>query len=574
MELEGFKLALSKRIREAQQNGYREELYRFYCVMQSIKQAGQLIDHVHDSAELLVEAIGEPIIPLLTDTFEKEDLIDHGLMVNPEENDPDLSVMCDQPKPILLLNRPVEDLQLTIPETMKLIICSFSVQYLAIQKGNAVLLQHTRVQMWGEGVLDCKDMSVVESHGNALVNLQDYAGCVARGTTSVYAQHHSMAQLFDNSSFLGTDCARGVILSEGVSGSFFGFSTVGLQVQPRRLAINDNVIVFQDKDRVTIKPQLHNTTYIRNYLFCDARAMKRFLYRTINPVQARYCRMSLDDQKTLCTSVANQIESPQLSNWLRDKIRNSQSEEQLAAVVCQRYTYFHAAGMHPDYLRFLFKEQNLLANGFYMFDHEVVPQFMGPVDYHVFGNNMAYQPLGSDARGHFFEDSVGVIDSNTCFFHEDSVGIGRSDAVLQGDGQACLFGTENNRIEACGQTLVHGYEHAVLTVRQRAMAIIADQAQATVRDQAAVYMVGGSVRAATYEQAVAFTYNSNLVDVRGSRLPEKPEAVKACPRYKEIVARRALPRPRPDIRELAAKTESERIEEAYAAQNANKGLRR
>ena len=52
MEIEEFKEALSKRIREAQLRGYREQLYQFYCVMQSLKQAGQLIDHVHSSAEL------------------------------------------------------------------------------------------------------------------------------------------------------------------------------------------------------------------------------------------------------------------------------------------------------------------------------------------------------------------------------------------------------------------------------------------------------------------------------------------------------------------------------------------
>lgn len=572
MDTEGFKQAMSKRIREAQQNGFREELYQFYCVMQNIKQASHLIDHVHSSAELLVEAIGEPIIPLLTDTFTQEDLRAHNLIVNPDESLVEFEEVDPDKEALVLLSHDAPTVELRIPEHVHATLCSYKQEFLLIRSGNVTLWAKTLALTVGSGVVNCKHESVLESRKNAIVNLEQYAGCVAKGSTQVYAQHHSMAQLFDTSSFIGTDCARGVVMGEGVTVSMFGFSTICLNQQPRRLTLSGNSIIFEDIEHPALMPKFNNTTRLKHVLLTDPRAMKRFLCRTINPVRARYCRMQLEDEKKVCNSIANQLERPQLSNWLRDKIKETQSEEQLASSICSVYLDLFAEGMHPDYLRFLFKERTLINNGFYMFDHEYVPQFTTAMDYHVFGNNMVYQPLCSDARGHFYEDTVGVIDSNTCFFHQNAIGIGRGDSVLFGDGKAVLFGTENNRIEAGGNTLVHGYKNTTIAVKDQVMSVITDHAQATVREQAAVYLVGPNTKAETYEEAVAFTQNVSQVVVHGQRMPEPLEKVVECAQYKEIIGRKSDPRPNASLKPYVAKSEADKLEEAESQRSA-KGLR-
>ena len=542
MEIEEFKEALSKRIREAQLRGYREQLYQFYCVMQSLKQAGQLIDHVHSSAELLIDAIGEPIIPLLTDTFTQEDLKDHGFVADPEDTYQDFEDVNLSGMVYVLLSRNASIIELTIPNKARVAICSYKEEYIMVHSGSATLLGETHVQTSGNGQFNCKWLSVVKSHKDALVNLEDYSACIAEGTTMVYGQHHSMAKLYDRSSFTGTDCSRAVALSEGVSLCMFGFSTISTSAAPRRLAMHDNSILFQEKDVPVILQQFSNTTKLTYSLSTDLTGARRLLRQASNPVSARYCQFKLEDQKRICHYIADKTESPKLSNWLRGQINGATSEEQLAAAVCQVYPDLFAMGVHPDYLRYLFSERTLVNNAFFMFDHSLIPEFTGPIDYHVFGNNAAYLPEGSRARGHFYEDSLGIVDSSTCFFHQNSIGVGRGDAMLLADGMTMVFGTENNRIEAGGKAIAHGYQHSELTVRDSVMAVLMDNATCVARDRSAVY-VTQMAKAETYERATGYAREQRQVVAHGENLPLSANDITSNDVYKEIKARKVTSRP-------------------------------
>lgn len=542
MEIEDFKEALSKKIKEAQERGFREELYQFYCVMQSLKQASQLLDHVHASAELLIEAIGEPIIPLISDTFEQKDLKEHGLLVNPEDTYQDFEEVNCSDRVYVMLSRDASIIELSIPSTAKVTICSYLEEYLLVHSGNAALVANTHVLSVNSGLFDCKWMSVVDSRKDALVNLQEYSACIARGTTMVYGQHHAMAKLYDHSSFTGTDCSRAVVLSEGVSVCMFGFSTVTTSVAPRRLALHGNSILFQEKEVPAIVEQFHNTTKLKHVTGIDLIGARRLVRQATNPVTVRYGQFKLEEQKLICNYIADKTESPKLSNFLRTKVKEATCEAQLAAAVCSIYPDLFAMGTHPDYLRLLFNERNLVNNGFFLFDHSLIPEFVQPVDYHVFGNNAAYQPMNSLARGHFYEDSLGIIDSNTGFFHQNTIGVGRGDAMLMADGMSMVFGTENNRIEACDRAMAHGYQNTTLTVRDTVMAVVADNAKCIARDRSAV-LVTNMAKAETYEQASGFAKDTRQVAAFGDHQPKSNKDLPSCELYKEIATRRPTARP-------------------------------